>query len=67
MKKDGGNWSYCIRGWLHVWKWGFGFGEGGSSVELQVNHPMFILIFRWWPLFSFELNKWWKFKSEQQT
>lgn len=40
-----------LRG-LYVWKWGFGFNEGGFKYkylpETQINHPNFYFIFGWW-------------------
>lgn len=44
MKKGEGGWSYTLFKGLHVWRWGFGFNEGGEVSDwmplvLHINHP----------------------------
>jgi hypothetical protein len=56
-------WAYKVNN-FYYWKWGFGFGEG-YNFEFQVNHPSFFFIWRWYPFFSLEIKKWWKFKIER--
>jgi hypothetical protein len=35
-------------------------------MEFQVNHPHFFFIWRWYPLFSLEIRKWWKFNLNKE-
>ncbi len=58
FEKDKGGWSWHETKWnyFHFWRWGFGFGEGKKWIELQVNHPHFILILSI-PFIRFEIRK----------